>query len=85
MNLLILITVLLIVMIITGLAAIFFKEMMTSIILFSTFSFFAVLIYLAMGSPDVAFTEAVIGIVATTFFMVALTQLRKENKEEDEN
>ena len=73
------ITVLLIVMIITGLLAVLLKEILASVILFSAFSFFAVLIYLVMGSPDVAFTEAIIGIVATTFFMVTLTQIRKED------
>jgi len=75
-----LITILLIVMIVTGLLAISLKEILASVILFSAFSFFAVLIYLAMGSPDVAFTEAIIGIVATTFFMVTLTQIKREDK-----
>ncbi|MCL2437239.1 MAG: DUF4040 domain-containing protein [Clostridiales bacterium] len=80
MGLLLLITILLIVMIITGVLAILLKEMLASIIVFSTFSFFAVLIYLVMGAPDVAFTEAVIGIVTTMFFMAALTQVRKEDE-----
>ena len=78
MGALILITILLVVMIVTGVLAILLKDLLASIILFSAFSFFAVLIYLALGSPDVAFTEAVIGIVATTFFMVALNQIRKD-------
>ena len=77
MGSLLLVTILLIVMIITGVLAILLKEILSSVILFSAFSFFAVLIYLALGSPDVAFTEAIIGIVATTFFIVALTQIRK--------
>jgi len=80
MGLLLLITIILVVMIITGLLAILLKEVLASVILFSTFSFFAVLVYLALGSPDVAFTEAIIGIVATTFFMVTLTQMRKDDK-----
>ena len=75
---LILTAILLIVMIATSILALLLKELLGSIILFSGFSFFAVLIYLALGSPDVAFTEAVIGIVATTFFMVALNQIRKD-------
>lgn len=76
----ILITTLLLILIITGLMALLLKEILSSIILFSAFSFFAVFIYLALGSPDVAFTEAIIGIVATTFFMLALTQIRKDER-----
>ena len=75
---LLLLVILLIVMIATGVLAILLKDLFGAIILFSAFSFFAVLIYLTLGSPDVAFTEAVIGIVATTFFMVALNQIRKD-------
>lgn len=77
MGQLLLIAILLVIMILTAVFAIMLKDLLASIILFSAFSFFAVLIYLALGSPDVAFTEAVIGIVATTFFMVALNQIRK--------
>jgi uncharacterized MnhB-related membrane protein len=64
-------------MIITGLLAILVKELLASIVLFSAFSFYTMLIYLALGAPDVAFMEAIIGIVATTFFMVVLTQIRE--------
>ena len=80
MSSLFLITILLLVMIITALLALLLKEILASVILFSAFSFFAVLMYLALGSPDVAFTEAIIGIVATVFFIVALTQFRKDDK-----
>ena len=75
---LVLIAIMLFVMIVTSVLAILLKDLLASIILFSAFSFFAVLIYLALGAPDVAFTEAIIGIVATTFFMVALNQIRKD-------
>ena len=80
MDSLILIAVLLFIMIATSILALLVKDLFVSIILFSAFSFFAVLIYLALGSPDVAFTEAIIGIIATTFFMVALRQIRKESQ-----
>ena len=73
-----LIVVLLIIMIATSILALLLKDLLASIILFSGFSFFAVLIYLTLGSPDVAFTEAIIGIVATTFFLVALYKIRKK-------
>ena len=73
-----LIVVLLIIMIATSVLALLLKDLLSSVMLFSGFSFFAVLIYLALGSPDVAFTEAIIGIVATTFFLVALYKIRKK-------
>ena len=78
MTLMVLIVVLLIIMIATSILALVIKDLLTAVMLFSGFSFFAVLIYLALGSPDVAFTEAIIGIVATTFFLVALFRIRKK-------
>ena len=80
MGSLILIAILLLIMISTSIAALLLKELLASILLFSAFSFFAVLIYLILGSPDVAFTEAIIGIVTTTYFMVTLNQIRKEKQ-----
>lgn len=72
-----LIAVLLVLMVVTGSLALFLRDLLASIILFSAFSFFAVLIYLALGAPDVAFTEAVVGVVATTFFISALRKLKR--------
>ncbi len=77
MGMLLLIFVLLVSMAVTGLIALFLKDLMASIILFSAFSFLAVFIYLSLGAPDVAFTEAVIGVVATTFFISALRRMRR--------
>ena len=44
-------------------------------IIYSAFSFCAVLLYLMMGSPDVAFTEAVIGTISTIFFVASLKKI----------
>lgn len=74
---LLLIAFLLIIMIITSTLALLLRDLLAAIILFSAFSYFAVLIYLALGAPDVAFTEAVIGIVATTFFIAALRRIKR--------
>ena len=74
---LLLIAVLLVMMVATGAMALFLEDLMASILLFSAFSFFAVLMYLSLGAPDVAFTEAVIGVVATTFFIAALKRLQR--------
>ncbi len=70
-------TGILILMVITGVAALLVDDLLAAIILFSAFSFFAVLIYLTLGAPDVAFTEAVVGVVSTTFFIIALNGLRR--------
>lgn len=62
-------------MVATGYIALQVVDLLAAIILFSAFSFFAVLTYLVLGAPDVAFTEAVVGVVSTTFFIVALNRL----------
>ncbi len=69
--------ILLAIMVFTGFAAIFVKDLLAAIIMFGAFSFFAVLIYLVLGAPDVAFTEAVVGVVSTTFFVIALNRVRR--------
>lgn len=73
--------VLLILLIGTGISALKVKDLLASIILFSAFSFFAMLLYLIVGAPDVAFTEAVIGVVSSVFFVAALNKLKRGCKE----
>ncbi|MFZ5943948.1 MAG: Na(+)/H(+) antiporter subunit B [Bacillota bacterium] len=66
---------LLILLIGTGITALNVKDLLASVVLFGAFSFFAVLLYLVQGAPDVAFTEAVIGVISTVFFIAALREL----------
>jgi len=66
---------LLLFMLITGIAALYIRDLLVSVILFSAFSFFCVMLYLSLKAPDVAFTEAVIGIVSTLFFISVLKQI----------
>lgn len=73
----IILTVLLVLAIVTGIMALGAKDLLASIILFSAFSYFIVLIYLIVGAPDVAFIEAVIGIIGTLFFVSALNTLNR--------
>lgn len=68
-------TILLFLLAVTGITALVLRDILAAIILFSAFSFFAVLLYLVLGAPDVAFTEAVIGVVSTVFFIIALKKL----------
>ena len=56
-------------------AVIFCKDILSSIVIYSSFSFCAVLLYLMMGAPDVAFTEAVIGTVSTVVFVASLKKI----------
>ena len=72
-----LLVLLLLLMILAGISALFVRDLFASIIIFSAFSFFAMLNYLALGAPDVAFTEAVVGVVSTTFFIVALNRMKR--------
>ena len=70
-------TVLLILMAAVGIIVLKVKDLLSAVVLFGAFSFFAVLLYLVMGAPDVAFTEAIIGVVATVFFIAALNKLKR--------
>lgn len=55
-------------------------DMFACTILFGAFSFCAVLTYLIFGSPDVAFTEAVIGTMSTVFYAVALRKVDRKSR-----
>lgn len=72
--------ILVLVILLTGLVAVFNPHILGAILLFGAFSFFVVLTYLVLGAADVAFTEAVIGVVSTAYFLVALRELRKDEK-----
>lgn len=69
--------ILLVMLILTGFFALQVKDLLAAVIMFSAFSLFAVLIYLLMSSPDVAFTEAVIGTISTVYFVTALQKLKR--------
>jgi len=66
---------LLLFLIFTSFSVIFNKDLLSAIMIYGAFSFCAVLLYLMMGSPDVAFTEAVIGVATTIYFVAALKNL----------
>jgi uncharacterized MnhB-related membrane protein len=61
-------------------AAICFKSLLSSIISAGVISLLASVLYLILGSPDVAMTEASIGSGLTTvIFLFALYRVRKGN------
>jgi energy-converting hydrogenase B subunit D len=68
-------TAILVIMVATGITALSVRDLLAAVLLFSAFSFFAVLLYVVLTAPDVAFTEAVIGVIATVFFLAALREI----------
>lgn len=73
----IILTILLLALIGTAIAALTVKDLLAAIILFGAFSYFAVLTYLIVGAADVAFTEAVVGVVSTIYLVTALNKLNR--------
>lgn len=64
--------VLLLFLIATTIVIIFDKDLLSSAIIYCAFSFCTMLLYIIMGAPDVAFTEAVIGVISTIYFVIAI-------------
>ena len=61
-------------------AIIFGKDLMVSVIIYCAFSFITMFLYIIMGAPDVAFTEAVIGVISTVFFIIILRSVKRKIK-----
>lgn len=75
MQILIVEAILLVFLIIIAISIIMTRDLLAAVVMASAFSFCAVLAYLMMGAPDVAFTEAVIGTVSTIFLVAALKKI----------
>jgi energy-converting hydrogenase B subunit D len=74
--------VLLIFAVITAVAALSVKDLLSSVVLLSAFSFVMCLLWAEMGAVDVAFTEAAVGAgVSTAFFMAALYNTTRKTKD----
>ena len=67
--------ILLVFLIVTTISVIFCKDVLCAAVIYSAFSFCAGLLYLMMGAPDVAFTEAVIGTFSTIYFVASLKKI----------
>ena len=72
MDILLIEAVLLLFLIAITIVIILDKDLLSSSILYCAFSFCAMVLYIMVGAPDVAFTEAVIGVISTTYFVVSL-------------
>ena len=65
-------------------AIIFGRDLMVSVVIYCAFSFITMFLYIIMGAPDVAFTEAVIGVISTVFFIIILRSIRRDAKRRGE-
>lgn len=63
----------LVLMLAAAVAALEANDLLSSVILFGAFSFFAAIFYACLGALDVSFTEAALGgVIATVFFVSAI-------------
>ncbi|NLY87653.1 MAG: DUF4040 domain-containing protein [Clostridiales bacterium] len=72
--------ILLLALIIITMAVIFNRDLLIVIITYCAFSFIAMFLYIVMGAPDVAFTEAVIGVISTIYFIITLKKIDRRCK-----
>lgn len=62
------------------LSIIFGKNILITVIVYNAFSFITMFLYIVMGAPDVAFTEAVIGVISTVYFLMILKNVYRKSK-----
>ena len=62
------------------LVIIFDKDLVSVDVVYCAFSFVTMFLYIIMGAPDVAFTEAVIGVISTIYFIMTLKSIDRRCK-----
>lgn len=72
--------ILLLALISITLVIIFDKDLMSVVVVYCAFSFVTMFLYIIMGAPDVAFTEAVIGVISTIYFIMTLKSIDRRCK-----
>ena len=80
MSVLILEGMFLLLLIIIAIAIIFGKDLLALTVIYSVFSFSAMILYILAGAADVAFTEAVIGVISTVYFIIAIKSISRRCK-----
>jgi putative multicomponent Na+:H+ antiporter subunit B len=63
-----------------ALVIIFDKDLVSVVVVYCAFSFVTMFLYIIMGAPDVAFTEAVIGVISTIYFIMTLKSIDRRCK-----
>ena len=56
------------------------KDLLALTVIYSVFSFAAMILYILAGAADVAFTEAVIGVISTVYFIIAIKSISRRCK-----
>lgn len=80
MSMLMLEALLLLALIAITLVVIFNKDLMVVVVTYCAFSFITMFLYIVMGAPDVAFTEAAIGVISTIYFIMTLRNIDRRCK-----
>ena len=80
MSILILEGMFMLLFIIIAIAIIFGKDLLALTVIYSVFSFAAMILYILAGAADVAFTEAVIGVISTVYFIIAIKSISRRCK-----
>ena len=62
------------------LVIIFDTDLVSVVVVYCAFSFVTMFLYIIMGAPDVAFTEAVIGVISTIYFIMTLKSIDRRCK-----
>ena len=62
------------------LVIIFDKDLVSVVVVYCAFSFVTMFLYIIMGAPDVGFTEAVIGVISTIYFIMTLKSIDRRCK-----
>lgn len=77
-------SILLLSLIVCALSVAFTKDLLTSIIIFMSYSLIMCIIWMILQSPDLAITEAAVGAgVTSILFFLTLKKIRAVRKEDD--
>ena len=63
-----------------AIVVIFHKDLLAVTVIYCAFSFVAMVLYILVGAADVAFTEAVIGVISTVYFIIAIKSISRRCK-----
>jgi len=71
-------------LVVTALLAVFARDLLAAVIIFSAYSLIMALMWQRLQAPDLALTEAAVGAgVTTVLFVVAIFKTRRREEEEE--
>jgi uncharacterized MnhB-related membrane protein len=74
--------VFLVFIVITAIAAISVRDLLSAVVILGAYSFFMCLLWTEMGAVDVAFTEASVGAgIGTVLFIAAIARTARRSKD----